>query len=545
MGVYDQPEKQKARDILISHAIKSLTKNRFKNTIVTKEHFAYTVYYFCNLINNYTKLEADTMSVGDLIVEKWFQIFSSKIRSTKPSDLKVLYLAGPEPNNDLELLISNGISYHNIWAIEGDKKTFEKAVGNLRSNNNLIKIHKGSLKSFFQFFTETFDIVYFDACTPIISSTKNPLDVLKELFINRRLNQFSALITNFSEPKVDDYNEWAKVLACWFAPRYDDVPRSTHKDLFSDVESRYIYLEDYADFLLERIPEYYSEFIPRFISVFASEMIPFWKMISFETLQQKYFWNDDKLNYLLKQINKPKISGNTVKEIFTNTPQHILAPSAYPLISWTQLSSRYLAKSHPLNEFFNSKRNKRRFADAIIISDILKKFEEGYSGFKTYVKELCSDQLRDVLEQSDFFDKYLNLTVDIPMKNLLIELIIGLYTFPYINNASAHKSIKYKASGKKTWMYSDVFIFDQCRYMYDILPSLELTKEFAKTENWPIQVLIRCCIDEIKRKYGPFDSNLFRGGSVAELYSEEISSIVSLSNRLNLNKNMSTKITPS
>ncbi len=58
------------------------------------------------------------------------------------------------------------------------------------------------------------------------------------------------------------------------------------------------------------------------------------------------------------------------------------------------------------------------------------------------------------------------------MKNLIVELLFGLYGFPYIAHAGKSLSLKYKA--KKTWMFSDVSIFDQCCYLYDYIPTLNL-----------------------------------------------------------------------
>lgn len=63
------------------------------------------------------------------------------------------------------------------------------------------------------------------------------------------------------------------------------------------------------------------------------------------------------------------------------------------------------------------------------------------------LNEFCSEKLIDVLHKVDFFDVHLLLIFNIPMKNLIAELIIGQYSFPYNANLNSQLSLKYKASG--------------------------------------------------------------------------------------------------
>lgn len=43
-------------------------------------------------------------------------------------------------------------------------------------------------------------------------------------------------------------------------------------------------------------------------------------------------------------------------------------------------------------------------------------------------------------------------------------------------------------------MYSDVLMFDQCRYLYDLLSTLEQLYDHFKN-NIQKQIIISCCID--------------------------------------------------
>lgn len=125
----------------------------------------------------------------------------------------------------------------------------------------------------------------------------------------------------------------------------------------------------------------------------------------------------------------------------------------------------------------------------------------------------------------------MHLTCDIPMKNLYIELLIGLYGHPYIAHASKSISLKYKA--KETWMYSDVFIFDQCRYLYDFLPTLDLWQSFF--QNWAKQVIVRGCIDGIRRNHLHLNTELFKWGFIEGVYGNEFGQ-ANLADRINLNE---------
>lgn len=510
MGLYTQPEKDIARRELISHAILSLTDNRFDSVIVTKDGFKAMYENFYNLLNihleknGYAPIDAKEISK---VEEEWYRFYESKNEKRNPGDLKVLYLTGPEPLNDLNVFLENGISPYNIVGVESDKGCFSSAIESLEKAGITIKIYKGSLQEYFKLFDEVFDIVYFDGCTPIVSKSYNPLIVLRELFINRRLSHLSALITNFAEPQ-DNFEDWSKLLACWFAPHYQECPVSTHESRFSDVEERCIDIPGYSDFIKDRITEYYSEFIIRFICTFAAEMIPFWKTISLRTLQSKYFWDDAKLNELLVEIRDEKIQAKTIEELLRNTPQHILAPGSYPLLSWAYYTANALDNDHPIVLFLKERFDGKSLYDAVYILSLLKNFEEARSGFKTFTRDVCSKQLREVLDELDFFDRNWHLAVDIPMKNLIVELVIGSFSYPYICNASKLKSLKYKA--KETWMYSDVFIFDQCRYLYDFVPPVDLMRTFF--DNPRRQIIARCCIDAIKRKHFRINSNLFKWG---------------------------------
>lgn len=323
---YNQKEKNMARNLLVKNSIEKLTTQRKQSMLVNEEKIIFMIEHFVNLINSYLKsVQRKLLSeeFKQTLVDDWICIYNSKYIEKRVDQLKVLYLAGPQPTNDLNVLLNNGIKAFNIWAVESDNDMYKQGINDLRVNNHYIKLHRGSLKAFFESCTEQFDIVYFDACTPIFSNKYNPINVLEELFANRRLAELSVLITNFSEPDINSYNDWSKLLACWYGVRYEQCPRSTHFGGFSDIHLRVDNIEGYSKFISERIPEYYSDFIQKFISTFASEIVPFIKITTFPTIDSKLFKKNNYTELLNKRIDVKEIE--YAEDLLSLIPHYMLS----------------------------------------------------------------------------------------------------------------------------------------------------------------------------------------------------------------------------
>jgi hypothetical protein len=429
--------------------------------------------------------------------------------------------------NDIEVFCNYGIALENIWAIEGDKDIYDQAVNSLTEKNIHVKIHRGSLSEFFELTNHEFDIVYYDACSPIISQKLSPLETLKQIFINKRLTGLSVLITNFSEPK-ENLN-WGDILASWFATKEEyNVPAVDH-NYHEDVLSKSLYLKKYSQYINNHLESYYDLYLTQFISSLGSEIVPFWQIMSMSSVQNNYLLNDSVFIQTLNKIKDSSVGGSNLKEFIENTPHYTLSVDTYPLLNWVRFILELFPPNHTLRQFIESKRKKISLEDAIYIGTLLKNIEEGNTGFKTFVYDVCNDRLKGILVDLDFFDRDFRITCDIPMKNLIVELLFGLYGYPYIANVNKNLALKYKA--KETWMYSNVFVFDQCRYLYDFLPSVDLFRSFfERIEN---QVIIRGCIDGIHRNHLEINSDLFKWGLIEGINKEFNGA--TLSGRININ----------
>ena len=71
------------------------------------------------------------------------------MQTRKPSDLRVCYLCGDNPINDLEVFVENGVLCQNVWAIEKVGSVLEEAWKNVaKSNMRNIRLFKGDLLTY-------------------------------------------------------------------------------------------------------------------------------------------------------------------------------------------------------------------------------------------------------------------------------------------------------------------------------------------------------------------------------------------------------------
>lgn len=65
-------------------------------------------------------------------LESWRSFRLQVVGSRTSSEITVAYLAGPEPSNDLSVLLELGVRPENIWAFEIDADTADTGLEELR-----------------------------------------------------------------------------------------------------------------------------------------------------------------------------------------------------------------------------------------------------------------------------------------------------------------------------------------------------------------------------------------------------------------------------
>ena len=161
METYKQNCKQKVRNEALRYAIRALTTERFSSTIAAPTQVS-------NIANAVERefLETDVMlGLKDETIKRWEKFYKATVGTKKRFELKIAYLCGPEPENDLEIMLQNGVIAENIWAFEKDSSCFENAKRKiLLSKYPYLKIVKRDIKAFFQTTNIVFDIIYLDFC---------------------------------------------------------------------------------------------------------------------------------------------------------------------------------------------------------------------------------------------------------------------------------------------------------------------------------------------------------------------------------------------
>lgn len=197
---YDQDVKQECRSRLIKHAVRCLTTERNTSACVQRDH----VRRVWQQLRESGEVEHyfDPQQRQDIAreIEQWELFHDSQIQTRKPSDLRVCYLAGDNPINDLEVLTDHGVLTQNVWAVEKDSQTLKKAWESInRSKLRNVRLFKGDILNFLKDFEGQFDIIYYDACGAL-PSKQNTLQFIGYVFMFDKLASPGALITNFSFP---------------------------------------------------------------------------------------------------------------------------------------------------------------------------------------------------------------------------------------------------------------------------------------------------------------------------------------------------------
>ncbi|PJZ28379.1 hypothetical protein [Leptospira kmetyi] len=509
--MYNNERKKQVRRLVINHAITSLTINRQKSLLCSLD-FTKKLYHH---INNYLKTHGSNKykrkkytSEQIFTINQWIPFFEGYSKSINPQNLKILYLAGPNPENDFNELVAQGVSPYNIWAIESDNEIYSDALKNLYSKNIPIRFYKTNLKHFLETVQEKFHIVYADYTSPLFSKRQNPILDLQLLFSKRRLEELSCLITNFSELK-DNKEEWKNLILSWFAVQSDDSrPRSIYK---------YSKYEDIANFNYKKISKHkniddlYSPFIHSFVSFLSNRFCPALNTIEFMGNNSDNFIKAKEMHKSLEKYLDIDYKKMKSEERFMHI-MPMLDPKIYGLIAWSRYCKENLGHFAQIAGWLMHPNSyKVTNFDILHALDILYNYEQMAGNKFDIVDMIVTERLKKFLRYSTFFDRELRLTVDIPMMNLLVDLFWGLIGYPNLMNPEAHLSLSYTANTNK--MFTDVFVFDQCRYLFNLLPSLESTPLLFKKSH-SIQLLIRSLMDQIRKKILLVDGFYFWASTV-------------------------------
>jgi hypothetical protein len=502
MSSYQQPIKSDVRKRLLKQAIKSLTANRAESYIVRSNELNEVVNFALAKLKT-AKLPNEFNQKFFTEYESWKDFYKARTEPVGIEKLKILYLCGPEPLNDLKILISLGVNIHNVWAVTSSASDLANAIEQIAKANIGLKIHHGSLSEFFEAFQETFDVIYIDACGPFAGGKPNTLTPILNVLANQRLSPLSALITTFSEIPTDDksFTEYVEIMTAYFRYRYNDLPKDVHRSEIDPAESEYD-PEQLRRYIKRNAGLMYSEFITKFIVELATYWIPACRALSLSELFTGYMGNkkDAKAGFGAA-TNWPE-EPNSIEEFVKQAGHVVLSPSSYPILSFFD-QLKQLDNVSLSTQLGNFKLNGYQMGELIGYVSLLDNVFEGHW-------DCLSEKLKRAVAMS-WFDAKFSYGCDTPLPNLLVNSLLGLYGRPWFVNPRNSLRLRYRA--KTNEMYCDMLIFDQCRYFFDWWPTLDLCPQRFKSLTF--QILARCMIDRIGWHNWKTDVHPFRGGAFA------------------------------
>ena len=442
-------------------------------------------------------------SADETYLYGWIEFADHTYGHKSPSDLRVAYFCGPEPQNDLSVLISLGVRIENIWAFENNKKLYGKALEKAKKHFPTLKIFSGSIQSFAISYPISFDIIYLDFTAPIFSSSDRPFDAINKVFENQALGELSVLITNSCIPdKTEDASDF---LTSFFLHQpfvegtvYGEEKSSSGELITWSVEGPDCYGYDWSE-LKKRIDsnwDYaYSAFASQYPILYAAVVQPAFRVLKSNEIQKQIFSQDSQVSDAANKI----ASTYALMAILSDEPNEsflggelTFKPSDYPL--WHQMLILKEQKNNPGKywyDYFCQKESGVSRFDAIKCGDVLRSSLQGYF-------DALSPQLKSAIPKiiKALPDSRGGLFCDVPLPNLWIEVALNQLGWPYHCNISNHYRGAYKARTRS--MMFDVFVFDRCRAFYDWLPMLELYgNDLTVLER---QIIARSCIDSIGKQ---------------------------------------------
>ena len=482
---YKQFSKNAARRNALSYAVDILTNRRNESTCVKREYVR-RIYNYYTLNEDESRIKTECLKIEPKYLLEWEYLYDSSVSTKRPSELSVCYLCGPEPNNDFTELISLGILPRNIWAFESHNKTYKEAISCYEMGDfNQPKIIKQKIENYFEQSQQKFDIVYIDACGSI-PSDQHALRCITSLIKNHRLSSPGVLITNFSEPS--DKEDYIELLAQY---RYS---KSLSKYYFTDNDSR-IDSSDYRKVVDETktdFEKYYGDFISLIIRDLAGIYIPLQRMIENPYLSQLID---------IKQVQKIDL---------------------LPIESFNDLSAgRFMSSYYHMKKGgYTDKRIELLIKEIELKEGEIEKAMRLLYAIHNPTSDL-NDDIRDIIDYLDTRHSLFHF-LDKTDGSILFDIVLNQMAYPFHTNTRAVKRYRYCA--KKTNMYTDITVLDECRYIYDWLPALHQIKSAFSNPSW--QYVFRFALDGLIKSRYNYNNEFFYKGAVISSSEEDFENII-------------------
>lgn len=507
---YLQPTKEVARLIAIKRAVTLMTTNRCDAAIVPED---YVERVRDRLLKSDVGHDAAFSSACDEAdFASWKSYRKQFVGAKTPSELKVAYLAGPEPTHDLQIFIDLGVRPENIWAFELPKH-FEFTLTDLKENPvRGVKALPMKIQAFFRSSPVRFDIIYFDACGPVPSRQQQTTQALVDLFRYCALEPLGTLITNFAMPdmtKADTADNFGTLVSAYLFPKcFLDRPDgslsegpSCHGKVLRDDDNPD---ESFYHEVLENFEHFYGTFITRHIRDIATIVSPTLRLHGTEARPILFSVDAEKaaeraLRYLAFTEASFTDNASIDDANYIDMDGDAITDSDHYSILWTLGA----CGAFPTDENFERppKSTVKFLKDWIrqlggsADSKISAKTVIGAFYAWRSEKAFWSDAMSEMGDHANRLQ--MPMFCDVPTDEIGFFPAFAQLAFPSHGNIKQAERFHYVAEGKSTQMFMDVMVFDECRYVYDWMSGVHML-----TDDWrdlSQQLTFRFALDAIAK----------------------------------------------
>lgn len=539
---YKQEIKGHSRSALWEHAVRSLTSRRESSRILTPRYLQTVWDYAWNeVLDKIMDLAPHRLAIDEYF-EDWLGYSETAYGTKSPSDLRVAYFSGPEPENDLAELLNRGIRIENVWAFEANQGVYRQALIKARAQFPSLKIFPGSIGEFFRTNHQTFDIVYLDFTGSLVSRSLSTLGPLHATFDEQALSDLSVLIVNTCEP--DPTPEACDFLASYFyfqpmvectayalEPYQEDTGDIAW---FSEPATAHGYeLNDLSKLASKNMTQVYSAFATSYPLYYSTFLSPTLRFLRNGALRRQLF-SADKAAHMEAFDRMSDLSA--IADLLDPPPENASSPRISgdrlfnsDSFSFWNFVDTLKTNAGDLGKYWHMEYSKPKdgvsVLDAARFRESLRETLAGYDGLlSTNIK----NEIRRV--NAAIPDARGGLFCDIPMTHLWLELALNQLGAPYHANVRNHRRWTYKAKVRR--MHVDAFTFDRCRSLYDSLPMVDMYADVLP--NLMPQMITRCCIDAIGKEARWPLSNLYYGSNVVCINDTEGASFAELGARVEI-----------
>ena len=453
--------------------------------------------------------------LDDDTLRSWQALHASHLGTRKPEDLTVCYLCGPEPGNDFEVFVELGVLPQNIWAFESDKATYETAVRAVRESQfPYLKVHKGSIDQFLVYTPKKFDIVYVDACGALPSRDQGTLRTLATLFHHHRLASPGILITNFAAPDKANAalaEHHAFLIAASLYPKAflesnnpspdtENLDFLTEQGLDFDLDEKDEFGPVFRQMVRSNLHEYYGQYVTRQIFDLALTVVP-WTRLAHSDYFGQFFLSPGSgsfqkaLRQFLGEEELPSMDEDADDGVDFVLPARE-EPNDHPFI-WTQLALE--GKFGPIPAGFEEIRNSwlKDLAGYLAKNEKPPTVRESIEWFELLREHtaLHEERLSRAFRGFNEYGRMPNLC-DLPSRYLGFDAVVNQLAYPMHYVIDGVRRWRYQA--RSTVMYLDVIPFDECRYLYDWLPTIDLLADAV--DDLPHQLCYRFALDGLGKQ---------------------------------------------